>query len=51
MTYLLHELHIVSLWLVHIYNIDTILYSYALPIDYHPIPFSSLCLSYNLSQA
>jgi len=31
--------------LVYIYSIDTILYSYALPLLYIPYPFSSLCLS------
>ena len=51
MTYLLYGLCIVFSWLVYIYSVDTILYPYALPIDYHPIPFSSLYLSCDLSQA
>jgi len=51
MTHLLHGIHIVSSWLICIYSVDTILYSYTLPIDSYPISFSSLCLSCNLSQA
>jgi len=34
-----------------VYSVDTFLYSYALPIDSTLYTFSSLCLSYNLSQA
>jgi len=30
---------------------NTSLYPYVLPVDYSFYPFSSLCLSYNLSQA
>ena len=32
-----------------IYSINTILYPYALPIEPYPTPYSSLCLSCNLS--
>ena len=31
--------------------VDTVLYPYTLPIGYFSYPFSSLCLSCNLSQA
>ena len=34
-----------------IYSIDTLLYPYALPIPHFPYPFSSLCLSCNLSSS
>ena len=36
---------------LHIYSVDTLLYSYALPILQTPYPFSSLCLSCNLSSS
>ena len=38
---------------LHMYYmaVDTILYIYALPIDFIPHSYLSLCLSYNLSQA
>jgi len=38
-------------WSLGIYSVDTSLYLYALPIDFTLIIFSSLYLSYNLSQA
>jgi len=50
MIHLLHGLYIIFSWLEHIYNVDTTLYPYTLPIDYSSYPFSSICLSCNLSQ-
>jgi len=34
-----------------IYSVDTLLYPYALPFIQSPYPFSSLCLSCNLSSS
>ena len=51
-----HFLLIISLWtlplflIVYRYIVDTVLYLYALLINYLLHPFSSLCLSCNLSQ-
>ena len=36
---------------IGIYSVDTVLYSYTLPIDHFFHSYSSLCLSCNLSQA
>jgi len=43
--------HMFSLWFIGIYSVNTVLYPYALPIDYFLHSYSSLCLSCNLSQA
>ena len=51
MTWLYCVLWTYSSWTLCIYSVDTVLYPYALPIDHTPIPFSSLCLSCNLSQS
>ena len=45
MTCLPHVLWTLSLWLYHIYSVDTILYPYAFPLIHSPSLFSSLCLS------
>ena len=42
-----HEISIITVYIV----VDTVLYLYALPIDHFLTPFSSPCLSCNLSQA
>jgi len=51
MTWLHYILQTLFLWAFIIYRVDTVLYLYALPIVSTLIPFSSLCLSFNLSQA
>ena len=45
-----HVYLIVGLWTC-INSIDTLMYPYALPILHIPYPFSSLCLSCNLSSS
>ena len=45
MTWFPHGQHIDSLLLVHIYSINTILYSYTLPSAIIPCLYSNLCLS------
>ena len=45
MTRFPHRLYIDFLWLVCIYNVDTILYPYTLPLEFISILISSLCLS------
>jgi len=45
MTHFPYKLHIDSLWLVCIYSVDTILYSYPLPLESILILTSSFCLS------
>ena len=49
MTRLPYRLQPVFSCLSHIYNVDTILYPYALPLIHLPILISSLCLRCNLS--
>ena len=51
MTHQRHVLWTLFSWAFNIYRVDTILYLYTLPIASTLIFFSSLCLSYNLSQA
>ena len=51
MTHFPHVQLLYSLWSDSIYNVDTLLYPYALPIEPYPIFYSNLCLSCNLSQA
>ena len=43
--------HMFSSWFIYIYSVDTVLYSYTLPINHFLHFYSTLCLSYNLSQA
>jgi len=51
MTPLLHGLLVVSSCTLNIYSVDTILYSYTLPLIHLPYSSSSLCLSCNLSSS
>ena len=51
MTWLLHELHIVSSCITCIYSIDTILYSYTLPFIQFPLLFFKSLPKYNLSSS
>ena len=46
---LYHCGYIFSSWFIGIYSINTVLYPYALLIDYFLHSYLSLCLSYNLS--
>ena len=50
MTCLHYVLQTLFSWASNIYRVDTVLYLYTLPIVSTLIPFSSLCLSCNLSQ-